>query len=138
MIKDFKIADKHWSGVFVIMDKVIFEDHNFSDNGSRDSNLRVFLLELLTFNLEWFTQGVKTKRGGLDFRQEEALGILESANKWFIDNRYNHKLILPAFEKLKIQIDDLILGSAEKFRRDSLYEYYDVIKKWFEFNEKKL
>lgn len=137
MIQNFKIKDKHWSGVFFIMDKVIFEHHTFQDNGTRDSNLRLFLSELLTFNLEYFTQRVKKKEGEMDFRQKEALGILLSANKWFIDNRYNLKLILPAFEKLKIQIDDLLLGVEEKWRRDSLYEDYEVIKKWFEYNSNK-
>lgn len=136
MMYDFKITDKHWSGVFIIMDKVIFEDNNFQDNGTRDSNLRVFLLELLTFNLEWYIQKVKPRRSQMNFRQQEALGILEMGNKWFIDNRYKHKLILDTFERVKIQIDDCILSVEDKWRRDSLYEDFDIIRKWFDFNDK--
>jgi len=136
MIRNFKVTDKKWSGIFVIMDKVIYEDHLFDDNGTRDANLRQFLLELLTFNLEWFIQGAIKRRDKMNFREREALDILVEGNKWFIDNRYQHKLILDTFERVKRQIDDCCTAAEDRGRRELLYEQYDMIKKWFEYTEK--
>jgi len=133
MIQKLKITNNSFRLLAILNDQIIYEEKKFDSDVDMEVNLRSFMIDLLVFNLNWYTLRCYDNFDNMNFRQQEAVDILKASNQWFNEHRVNQKLIIDAFQKARTHIDDCPYSFADRTRKELLIEGFEVIKQYFDY-----